>query len=225
MRALVLVVLVVAGLSRAEPVEVVDGNPVGYVALLEGEVVVVVKHEDGYRLVDRELGGSYAPNELTFVSDLKGEVVASVRRIKASYRGKEGWQNLRWGMTTAEVQKAMKGRTLPPKKEEMEGLAWATTVAGRPARVGCLLAKGRLVGVTVVVPGIDEEALWDLLKKKYGDTAEGLDGNAFRWRTNEGTVVGDWNMLAGTIRYTSKAFAFEALVAFQKMRDQQSKEF
>jgi hypothetical protein len=228
MRVLVLAVGLGALVASGEPAEVVDGEPVRYwvTAEKDGDVFLVERHEDGWHEAGRSFSEPYETKELTFISDPKGKISSSIRAVRPSYRGREGWQSLRWGMSRAEVLKASKGKTVAPNKAVMEGLAWLTTVADRPARVGCFFANDRLVFLSIVIDDVgDADLLSKMLRSKYGDAPEETETGWLRWSTSETTVRAKVTPLhVGQILYTSKVFALEAADALQKLQDAQAQD-
>lgn len=132
--------------------------------------------------------------------------------VGPDYRGAEGWQDLRWGMTTAEVEEAMKahrridlGRDQFAAEVQLEVLEWAAPIADYEARVTCFVSQGRLAQVRVKLPRITRDDLFGLLAAKYG-SAESVRTFDVVWQTPETTIRASWKLNEGAIDYTSRAF-------------------
>lgn len=209
--------------ARPKPDEVVDGRPVLHWALVDGEVEAVAHFTDGGWRSDPR-GAAIPPSSLVLISDPKGRIVERVRTPRANYRGTEGWQGLRWGMTLPEIARAMKGTRVQPTKEE--GAAWTLTVADHPARVSCLLAEGRLVSISVTFVSIDKDRFAGLLNERYGPS-EGNEGWLdfdSNWQTNESEIYAHWLPLGANVVYISRAFVFQGKQRMDEYRKAKAKE-
>ena len=153
--------------------------------------------------------------------------------MTAAYRGNEGWQSLRWGMTMREVAAAMKGLRVKPQRAQGFGAAWLTTVADREAQVSCLFASDRLVAIHLAIFRIEKPVFHDLLVKKHGEPSVGRDDTGaltesngtslnWSWGTKEGSITESWDFLHGQVFYVSKVFSLEGKEALERLAAEQA---
>lgn len=211
------------GSSPARPIEIDQGAPIKHWALVEGELTLVEKYEDGWHEAGRSLAEAFDVSTVRLLSDPKGRLRDGVRAVKSSYRGSEGWQSLRWGMTLKEVTAAMRGARVKPQREQGFGAAWVTEVADREATVSCLFASDRLVAIRLAIFRIEQSVFADLLTKKYG-MPNLTEEDSETWVTKEGRVRAEWDFLHGKIYYLSKVFAPEGQEALERLAAEQAKD-
>lgn len=184
------------------PSDVVGGKTVLSWAVVQGSWRLVAKFSDGWRDTDggripqssvtRSLASAEAPVEL-------GTML--VRPPAGDYRGEEGWQGLKWGAATTEVEAAVAvtPRIVSPNITELTGEA---AVLSTPSRVTFIMYRGRLAGVLVGVSGGYRKDWESALQSKYGQ-GESTRLLVTRWVTAESTIVLNGERLETSILYTS----------------------
>lgn len=209
----------------AEPPQprLVEGRPVMGMAFFEDRVGAVISYSDGEW---RDPNDMAAIETTALLSDPRAKPITTsvgwFQPIKASYRGKEGWQKLRWGMTQAEVTAAL-GSVTKVKPSEGLQLAWAWKLGASPVVVEAIFVKGRLGGVMVRAPGNSFDTMKALVVAKYGEPEEEEFLSA-RWNTAESTIALRLLSLAPAVLYMSKAFAVLGVEQIQKMQKKQADE-
>lgn len=202
---------------RPQP-RLVENKPVTGMASLANGVSVVLAYDDG---AWRDPTTQLVARADALLSDPVAKPIASpqgwLQPIKASYRGKEGWQKLRWGMTTAEVSTAL-GKVERLKPSDGLQLAWRWKIGDTPVVAEAILVDGRLAGVMVRVPNNTFDTVRDLVVAKYGEPTEHGAQEA-RWSTPESSISVKVLALTPSVLYMSRAFAVqgtEQLALFQK---------
>lgn len=217
--AVSVVTCLVASAEEGPAPKLINGKPLIGFAVIDGPVAVTA-FDDGEWVDPSDLRAVEAS---TLIIDLKAKPVdigeAWAQPVKASYRGGEGWQSLRWGMTPSDVKAAMK-RAPNAKPEAPATVAFKTQVDDRPAAVHCLFAMGRLSGVAIVVPGSSLERLKSLLEDKYG-VGEEEEFMRTRWTTPETTIALFRSGLSPTIMYGSKVFG---VFMYKQLKDADRKQ-
>lgn len=195
-----------------------EGKMVTGLALIKERVGPVVAYDDGKW---RDPSDLVVVDSAALLSDVNAKPVKSatgwIQPVKEDYRGKEGWQKLRWGMTAAEVLVAL-GKVEKLKPSDGLQLAWKWKIGDTPVVVEAILVGGHLGGVMVRVPGNSFETVRGLVVAKYGAPQE--DGTLdARWSTPESSISVRILALTPSVLYLSKAhavLAMEQVTEFQK---------
>ncbi|HEY1087086.1 MAG TPA: hypothetical protein VGE37_05300 [Archangium sp.] len=129
---------------------------------------------------------------------------------RADVRGTEGWQDLRWGMSSAEVADEMRSLPRVPRAFDEDASAarfsvatWRTAIAKHDATVHCFVLQEQLARVLVELPKISREFLFDLLTSKYGEPVT-KDAWSALWLTPESVIFAKYGVDGGQVFYTSK---------------------
>lgn len=185
--------------------KVVQGRPVLGMALLDGKVVQVVAYDDGTWVDPEDL---YEVEKSVLISDPTRKPLQVTggwfQPIRASYRGSEGWQALKWGMTQAEVRKAM-GNASTAKAIFTGGLAFHWELGGQPSVVNCVFVQDRLAGVLLYAIGTSFDRVHSLLEAKLGEPTE-RELLRSKWESGESIVTLSLRALVPMVVYASRAF-------------------
>lgn len=181
------------------------GEPLVGMAAIDGRVLPVVAYDDGTWVDPEDL---YEVEAATLLSD---PAVKPVRvsggwfqPIRAAYRGAEGWQALKWGMTRAEVRKAMSGNAVA-KPAFAGAITYGWKLDGEPASVSCVFVGDRLAGVSLHAGGAAFDRVQSLLEAKLGEpTRRGIARAT--WESGESIVTVSMRRLAPVVLYASRAF-------------------
>lgn len=190
----------------ATPPRLIDGKPVHARAVVDGRVIVALstadgqwRNEDDFTVLDRT----------ALISDLKAKPRATdrdwVQPIKADYRGTEGWENLRWGMTLPEVKRAL-GRVLYQPTQPGIPLSFRVGSGKTSILVQCVFADDRLALIGVKQEFVGFDAANAQLVEKYG-VPFAKHGMRRAWETAETrlALVEDERQDVRVV-YVSKAF-------------------
>jgi hypothetical protein len=202
----------------------IDGQPVMGMALVEDKIAAVAEFDDGEW---RDPNDMQAVEAEALLSDPNAKpVVVSAggwfQPIKRSYRGKEGWQKLRWGMTPAEVSTTL-GKVSKVKPSEGLQLAWAWKIGETAVVVEAIFVTGRLGGVLVRVPGNSFDTVKSLVIAKYGEPSDEEFLNA-RWKSPESMITLKLLALTPTVLYMSKVFAVLGVDQMTRLQKKQADE-
>jgi len=202
----------------------INGQPVMGMALVEDKIAAVAEFDDGEW---RDPNDMQAVEPEALLSDPKAKpVMVSAggwfQPIKRTYRGKEGWQKLRWGMTPAEVSTTL-GKVAKVKPSEGLQLAWAWKIGETAVVVEAIFVTGRLGGVLVRVPGNSFDTVKSLVIAKYGEPSEDEFLSA-RWNSSESTIALKLLALTPTVLYMSKAFAVLGIEQVTRLQKKQADE-
>ena len=185
--------------------KMLKGEPILGMAAIDGRVFPVAAFDDG-TWVDPDDMFEVETSTLLFDPSVKPVRVSGgwFQPLRTSYRGAEGWQALRWGMTKAEVRKAM-GATPTAKPVFVGGLGYAWTLDGMPAEVTCVFTGDRLAGVSLHAAGVSFDRVRSLLEAKLGEPSEaGLLRSV--WQTGESRISLSMKAMVPVVVYASKAF-------------------
>lgn len=193
------------GQSAPQP-RLIDGKPVRARAVIDGNVIVAVatddgqwRNEDDFAVLDRA----------AMISDLKAKPQSTDREwiqpIKAEYRGTEGLNKLRWGMTLAEVKRVLARVAYQPTQPGIP-LSFRVGSGKTSLLVQCMFADERLalIGVKPEFTGFD--TVETQLIEKYGEPFA-KHGMRRAWETAETrlALVEDERQDVRVV-YVSKAF-------------------
>jgi hypothetical protein len=205
----------------------IDDRPIMGIALIDDKIAAVAAFDDG------EWREWSKPDEVqpvdagALLSDPKAKPVPVAaggwfQPIKASYRGNEGWQKLRWGMTTAEVLSTL-GKVERLKPDEFCQLAWRWKIGATPVKVQAVIVTDRLAAISVQVPTESYDVVKNLVVAKYGEPSEEAFLSA-RWSLTESTISVRLIALTPTVLYMSKVFAVLGMEQISKLQKKQADE-
>lgn len=182
-----------------------DGKPVRAPAVLERGVVLATRAEDGsWRDPEDNVIDRYA-----LIADPKANALKLrkewIHLAASSYRGKEGWGRLRWGMTKDEATRALGDVTFVALAPLMQ-LAFQTEDEGRPVTVQCTFASDRLATVGVHFEETTFEAASARYRGRYGIPFSERERKML-WLTPETDIVLNGESEAPSLTLLSKAFA------------------
>lgn len=202
----------------------IDDKPVVGMAFFEDRVAPVAAYDDGEW---RDPDDMRAVEAQALLSDPKAKPVSVAaggwfQPIKRGYRGKEGWQKLRWGMTTAEVLATL-GNVDRLKPDEFFQLAWRWKIGAAPVKVQAIIVTDRLAGVALHVPTETFDAVKDLVIAKYGEPSEDSFLSS-RWSTTESIISVKLVALTPSVLYVSKVFSVLGMEQIAKMQKKQADE-
>lgn len=165
-----------------------DGKPVRAPALLERGIVLATRAEDG---TWRDPDDFTALDRSTLIAEPKSKPIKLrkewIHLANATYRGKEGFESLRWGMTKAEATRALGDVTFVPTTPLMQ-LAFRTTSEGRTVTVECTFASDRLAMMSVRLEEMTFDAATALYRTRLGSPFSETDTRRL-WLTHETEIV------------------------------------